>query len=420
MRLVLRFSLVLMLATAPLPGRSEPLPQSGRYERFSPLTMTPSGPLDEGATGLPSFLDVTTVGQQLEIVFRPEGRIHWKLTYGTLGLVQKTTFVDGAVWTQSDFTYDGAGHLSHKQVSGNGAAGGLAFDYKTDAQGRVVERTGFLPSRQNAKPATDLLKIVDAKGGRRVQEWLNGMSVRVDQFDAAGRLLKSEFGQPTTAPAHLTLLYDRDSQGRLIRVRRQRGNAPPKKATPGLVNQEVTSLDLQQLSALVERSEVLLLLGAPVTHTVTSQGSERTVSDNYFKDCKLNQPSALYYDPADLVKEAYSTCVCGFCVEGDAEPVGNLLGRDEHWTQGPWVRLNDTVNVTADHLVLTPTGGKKAGTLQPGELLINAQGKAEPLRQIEFLPDAAARLGVNLRTDANYFIAGGLRFLSEPVRTCVP
>jgi hypothetical protein len=114
----------------------------------------------------------------------------------------------------------------------------------------------------------------------------------------------------------------------------------------------------------------------------------------------MNQTSRIEYDAADLAEQGDGSCVCGFCVAMAAPPVGgDVLGTDEHWTTGPWLRIDGAVDVTADHRLLTPSGPRAAGALDAGD-------------------DGAPRLGVNVRTRSGAFDAGGLRFESEAGRAC--
>jgi hypothetical protein len=405
----------------PLLTPAAPVPPSGLYERFSPLTLEPSGPLESAQTArLSSWLDVTTTGQDMEIVFRPEGRIHWKLHYGPGGLEHKRTTVDGEAWTESEFTYDTSGHLAHKKVTGAGVPVALEFDFKTGPQGELQERVGKWPSKSGKDALADRLSFSTADGQHRIEEWVDGILVRIDFTDFAGQLRRSEFGKPASGPQHLVLRYDRDSAAAITDVQTFQGHEMPRKADWSHPAKGVTSPQLALAGPLMERSEALLLFGAPITHSETGKGVARKVTDVYFKECKMNEVSALSYDPSDLVLSAYATCICGFCVEGDAEPVGAVEGRDTHWSEGPWLRLNGKINVTPDHRVMTPEGPRRAGELKVGDRVLGENGEAARLLSTEKRTDHQIRLGVNLRTDSGVFTAGGLRFESEPLTGCTP
>jgi len=58
-----------------------------------------------------------------------------------------------------------------------------------------------------------------------------------------------------------------------------------------------------------------------------------------------------------MISSFGQTCICGCCVAAQsalhALAGTELLDTDEHWLAGPWLRLDDRVEVTADHPVLT-------------------------------------------------------------------
>lgn len=175
------------------------------------------------------------------------------------------------------------------------------------------------------------------------------------------------------------------------------------------------------LPTLVERHEVLLLLGAPAKHSVVGKGTALRTIDDWADGCWLNQPSTVHFDAAELAIGKQATCICGFCVDATVDlgsARGEAWARDEHWTRGPWVRLDGRLDVTADHRILTPSGPRAVSALSPGDLVLDDEGAPRPLLAIEHLPPGPPRLGANLRTTTGTFVAGGLTFESEAPRAC--
>ncbi len=390
---------------------------SGLYEGFSPITMAPYGPLDAAATKrLPRWLDVMVDGDTLHVVERPEGRIYWTLRYGRFGLVSKRVGVDGEVWLESRFTRDEAGRLLDKEVTGPGAKGRLEYSYVVDAHGRVTERR-----RRDGEERW--LVAYDQDGGTTVAAttW-KGKNVRSDVFDPEGRLLRTELGEPARGKSRrLLIVYQRNSAGRLQNVIRRRGDGPTRFAAFDRPDHDVRAEDLIPIAPVVERHEVLLALGAPTSRSDDGRGVRRTSTDRFGDSCWLNQPSSIVYDAADRAHATETTCICGFCVDASlaaTAPSAEVVGRDWHWTAGPWVRLDGAVDVTADHPVITPTGRRAAGELRAGDLVLGEDGGARPLLLVELLPDTGDRLGLNLRTTSGAFQAGGFTFASEQPAAC--
>jgi hypothetical protein len=212
----------------------------------------------------------------------------------------------------------------------------------------------------------------------------------------------------------LAVLYQRDAAGALLGVARRMDGVE----TPGPLPRpdgKVTSLHLDQLPPFVERHEVLLLLGPAFTHSVDGKGLRRRITDSYAgEDCWLDKTSTVEYDATGLIAKAYVTCICGFCVAAPEPLLGEeVLGADEHWTAGPWVRLDGRLEVTSEHRLMTPGGPVAAGALRAGDEVLRADGGVHTLRSVELLPPGPPRLGRNLRTASGAFVAGGLLFESE-------
>lgn len=409
---------------APLPAVSAtaaaPSLASGLYEGFSPITMAPYGPLDEATTKkLPRWLDVRVDGETVDVIERPEDRIRWRLRYGEHGLVSKRVTVDGEFWLESRFARDGEGRLLDKEVSGPGSDRRLSFAYTVDERGRVTER--------RRRDGGETWRVAhDQEGGTTVATTIwDGKIARVDRFDAAGRLLRTDLGEPKHAATwHVAVVYDRDAGGRLRNVIRRRGGGPTVFAAFDRPDQSLVAGDLIPIFPVVERHEVLLALGAPMTHSDDGKGVARRSRDAFGTDCWLNAASAIVYDAAGRAHGTEVTCICGFCVDAALDAAAGdgaeVVGRDWHWTAGPWVRFDGSVDVTADHEVLTPNGPRAAGELAAGDLVLGEDGAPRALRSVERLPEGELRLGVNLRTTTDRFQAGGLLFGSEHGRACGP
>lgn len=172
----------------------------------------------------------------------------------------------------------------------------------------------------------------------------------------------------------------------------------------------------------LERHEALLFLGAPIHSTAEGRGSRRETHDDWAQECWMNLTSGIDFDAAGRSSDDSVGCICGFCVDAslDATADGELLAVDLHWTAGPWVRLDGTVDVTADHPVMTPDGPVPAGELSAGDVVLGEDGTARALVSVERLPAGELRLGCNLRTESGVFSAGGLLFASEEPRACGP
>jgi hypothetical protein len=381
---------------------------SGRYEGYSAIRMAPYGPLTGNAL-LPRWLEVTTHGNESEIVFQPDGRVRWQLVYGPHGVTEKVTLVDGEKWTRSQFHYDGRGALTDKTVTGSGTPEPLTQRYRTDTLGRVVGRDG---KRERWEVAWQ------SDGGAVATTFLDGIVVRIDHFDPQGRPLVTALGGGPEK-SRLRLLYRRDAAGNLVAVERQRGKGKPHRADGSARDPSFDFHDLRQLSGVLERWEVLALTGAPVTHNSDNTGLKRTISDNYVEGCELNQATSVTYDPSEKLIDVRAECICGACVDARAPVSGReVIGRDEHWTRGPWILLDGELSITADHRVVTPRGSIPAGALRPGDLVTTSDGGVRVLRSVERLPIGGERLGINLRTRDGTFAAGGFLVESETPRAC--
>lgn len=410
-------------AVAPGGGRA-PV-GSGLYEGYSPILHAPYGPLDERkARSLPQWLEVTAQGDRLTVVLLPERRITQELLYGPEGLLQKTVTVNGKPWTQSRFRYE-QGVLRDKQVTGPGIGAPRSYHYVLDEQGRIKERRGPISRSpfHGSNPGTDRVTFVWDADGATVDFRMGGKVVRRDRFDPSGRLLRTDVGTPATrAETRLSLIYGRDAAGRLLRVQRQWFAAEPRPAIFDKPDPGVGPQHLAALPPVLERHEVLLLLGQPVLHSRDVVMSAHSARDQYSKGCWLNQPSEITYDAAGMISSYGQTCICGFCVAASAGPralsSAELVGTDEHWLAGPWLRLDERVDVTPEHRVLTPSGPRPAAELRTGDLVLHEGGEARPLRSIRRLAPGPERRGVNVRTRSGRFTAGGLLFESESPRAC--
>jgi hypothetical protein len=401
-----------------------PVP-SGRYEGYSLILRAPYGPLDERtARTLPRWLEVTSQGETSEVVFQPDRRVRWRLTYGPEGLIEKKVTIDGKPWTESRFRYE-RGALVEKSVTGPGSGGARSYRYVLDESGRLKERRGPI-SRDpfhGSDPKQDHVLFTWDTSGATVDHVLGRQVVRRDRFDAAGRLLRTDLGRPATDPkARLSLLYQRDAAGRLTGIQRQWFTAPAQPAYADRRDPHVVPRLLDTLPPVVERHEVLLLIGQPVKHSRDAGLSEKGIRDEYSKGCWLNKISELTYDSEGSLSRFGQSCICGFCVAAESEPRtpagAELLGTDEHWIHGPWLRLDERIDVTPEHRVMTPSGPRPASELRAGDAVLAEDGSPRPLRSVRRLPPGPSRLGVNLRTSTGRFAAGGLLFESETARPC--
>lgn len=395
-------------------------PPSGLYERLSTLDGAPEGPLsrDEAAM-LPRWLRVLSKGDEADVVVEPGGDVTWRLRYGEHGLVSKVVQVGGRPWTESTFTYGDDGHLQGKRVEGPGAGEGMRFDYRTDSRGRPVERT----RQPDAAAGDSPTRVTWTYGAAKVvvRTYVGTQLMRVDRLDPQGRLLRTEVGRPADGPGRLALHYVRGRGGRLLRVERSLGGAGRKPASHGRRDPTVGPKQLAQLGPFLERHEVLMLLGEPVLHTVDQAQEPPTARDGYSDECWLNQADTVAYDPVGLVAHTDTACICGFCVDAALAPTApDVLQTDWHWTRGPWVRLDGTIDVVGTHRVFTPSGPRAAWELRAGSRVLAGDGSVRVLESVEALPVGAERLGVNLRTRAGSFEAGGLLFESEAPRRCEP
>jgi YD repeat-containing protein len=420
-RLVASLALVMTIAGTARAQPPGPV-QSGTYEAYSPITEAPVSSIGPAVASrlLPRWLEVSTVGQSSIITFAPEGRIRWSLDYGPYGIAKKVTTVDGVTWSTSQFSYDAKGRLSAKTVSGQVNA---SFTYRLDPDGRVAERRRVGSAERWAVRYTGAGPVaetyVDLPGGATLR--------RRDHFDPAGRPLEIELISGT-AEVVATVRYRRGSDGSLTSVVRGIGSKPDRPADPHHLEPALDSrvLDLLGGVGVFERHEVLLLAGSPVTHSVTGTGLLRIAEDNYAKDCAtvggestMNHVAGINYDAADLAQEGNVNCVCGFCVSVPAPRVGGeVLGTDEHWSSGPWVRLDEEVEVTVDHPVATPAGPRPAGSLTVGDVVLGADGGPRVLQSTRLLTGPSERLGVNVRTRTGTFAARGFLFETEVSSEC--
>lgn len=421
-------TLVLLASLAlPATARAQPgPPPDGLYEDFPSMFLAPGAPLTAPSTLLPRWVDVRTRGRVTTVTFEPDERVVWRITWGPHGPTRKTTLVDGAVWTRSRFAYDAAGHLATKEVSGPGAAGGLTFTYTTDATtGEVRTRSATLPATYPSSSTTvaERVEVTRSPAGVTVTVTRDGHTARRDRYDPDLRLLESRFFDVRgTETARLT--YARDASGGLRRIRRRIGHHGHA-VDPTHPDPTVTSSDVQALAFCpVEHHEALLLLGAPTTATDEGRGARREIHTDFAPDtCWMNATSGLDFDATGLLVQRTVGCICGFCVAAaaiDPDDAASALGVARHWTHGPWVRIDGTVEVTIEHALVTPSGPRAAGTLAPGDVVLAADGTPHVVVSVELLPDDGARLGVNLTTEDGTFAAGGLLFVSETARACEP
>jgi hypothetical protein len=385
---------------------------TGTYETYSPLTESPVGPIasTDASRLLGRWLEVTTSAATTTVVFAPERHLRWTLAYGPYGLTRKESTVDGARWTVSTFGYSAQGHLATKRVTGHFNA---SFTYVTDPNGLVLERR---------RTGTSEHWVVARQASGAVAETWDGPSLmRRDRFDAAGRLLRTEVPLNTTPPQTLAALrYQRAANGTLLSVTRVIPGKPDRPADPSKRENDLPPKLLGRIATAhaFERYEVLLVAGRPVTHSVSDTGVARKTTDGYDDQCSaMNETSTLLFDAADLATDGRADCICGFCVAMETPTIaGDVLGTDEHFTRGPWVRLDDLVDVTPDHRVMTRTGPRPAGELVVGDLVVGDDGAPRALRSVIVVGVSTdERRGVNVRTRSGTFSASGFRFESETV-----
>ncbi|MGZ3453254.1 MAG: hypothetical protein ACXVEF_26865 [Polyangiales bacterium] len=386
-----------------------PAPSVAYYEAFSPITQAPSvARTEKDALSLPRFLEVKTSSTTQEIVFRPEGRMVWKLRRSDQGIVEKITLVDGEEWSRTRFTYDSFGRRTEKRVELSGGKS-IVETYAFDATNRLTERR-----------RSDGSEIWKLTYGTTItaETTIDGKTVRRDVFDTEGRILETHLGRPVGAK-ELVLTYARDPEGKITAITRTTATGKPRPIATS-PDPTIVAEDLARLPTIVERHEVLMLFGPPTTRSVTGKGVARETIDRYAGNaCWMNQPSAVQYDPADLSSGIRVECICGFCVDSASAPhADDAIGYDEHFTEGPWIRLDGHLDVTADHALATPDGPRLAGTLTAGDVVLAEDGTPKPLLSVERLFSTAPRLGKNLRTTSGFFAAGGLRFVSEQPRAC--
>jgi len=428
-------------AIAPHVARAQPMPRpppSGSYEAWSQVRMGPVGrlaaaPATQGP--LARWLDVTTQGSSATIRFQPEGRVVWRTTWGPAGLVEKRVEVDGEPWARSVFERDARGCVVRKTVTGRvtrryvgGPETPWPFSYRCDAQARPVERTGTIVLRhpwgsRALVPPTAPERVTirwTAAGGSEVRTFVAGSEVRRDVFDADGLVLRTHLGAPSATRSRIALVYLRDRAGHLLSIERivrgHRSSASSSAPLAGITPAHIAAL----AHAPVERHEIELALGAPVRTSDEGRGVERRVTLDYSPTCWLNELSSVELDPAGLLVSGVQGCICGVCVDAAlaTSVQSDVLAVDTHWTAGPWVRLNGSVDVTDDHEIMTPSGPRAAGALRAGEIVLADDGSARALVSVERLPAGPPRLGRNVRTRDGTFAAGGILFRSEQPRAC--
>lgn len=398
----------------------------GLYERWSPLFDAPSGVLARTPPpALIEWVSVTHEGDAAIVTFEPERRVVWRITYGPHGATSKRVVIDGEEVLVATYERDAAGHLVRKHATGSLLPSDLTFDYTTDPDGRVTRRT-----RRLADTRMERVEVSwDRRGGATVTTFLAEVERRRDRFDAAGRLLESTFlwqsvfGGPNPPPPireQHQLIYVRDRAGALTRVVRVlRGRRS--RAAPEVRDTAVIAADLRVLAeGSLERSEVRLLLGSPVTSVDRGRGHARELEDRYTDGCWMNETDSLAYDASGLYVSGGAGCICGFCVEA-SQPYAadDAFGTELHWTRGPWLRLDGELVITAEHELVTPTGPRRADALRVGDLVLGPDGAPFAIRSIETLDDTL-RLGRNVETDRGTFSVGRFVVISEPYPMACP
>ncbi|MCB9735347.1 MAG: hypothetical protein H6745_22395 [Deltaproteobacteria bacterium] len=386
---------------------------TGHYEDFAWHLGVPAGPLSAaGEKLLPRWLDVTTTGSVSSVVAMPEGRVRWELTYGPQGLAEKVETVDGELFVRATYAYDDGGRLVGKEATGPGAGDGgrTTFTYRNDASGRVVER-------RSSQPWDPVLTYHRTARDVTIDWAIGGKRVRSDVFDTSGRRVLTRFLREQK-PRVLTYLRSAGALVAVTRIGLARPNAGA--ATFDGPPIDLDPEDVNAVALLSERHEVLLMLGAPRTASDSGKGAQRRILAEYGDDtCWLNQVSGFTFTADGTYTDGRVGCMCGLCVDAALPLAGDgVEAVDEHWTAGPWVRLDGAVDVTADHRVITPSGPRPAGELRAGDVVVGADGAPRVLRSVEALPLGPPRLGVNLETRAGAFSAGGFLFESEVLSGC--
>ncbi len=390
----------------------------GTYERWSPLFDAPSGPLSASPAMLPEWISVVVRGPVAIVTTEPEGRVVWRIRYGAQGAEDKRVLVDGVEVLHAVYERDASGHLTRKRVTGRLAPRGLTYTYTTDAQGRVLSRerlidTGLERLEVRWEPSGAAVATVTIAGSER----------RRDELDPAGRLRVTTFGRDVTQSAaggrprvrreEVSLVYERGADGSLREVRRVRGGRSAL-AEHGARDPSVRSAELSILArAPIERGEVRLLLGSPVTAVDRLRGASRELTDDFADGCWMNEISYVAYDATGLLESAGSGCICGFCVDASlAWSAQDVEGIELHWTTGPWLRLDGELIVTEEHEVLTPSGPRAAGSLVVGDVVTGSDGSSFALRTVERLPEEL-RLGRNVESRGGRFSVGRFVVVSE-------
>ncbi len=418
-RIALRTALTLAL----LLGASSAFasaPAAGLYEAYSPVTMRPVGLLSSAqARSLPRWLAVSELGDgAVRVVFEPEQRVVWTLRYGAAGrLLDKVVNVDGKRFATSTFGYT-AGRLVSKRV--DGPLGQSTYRYTS--QGATVTRTldkrePVDPSKAGTQAGLVYTQHHSSKGIKATFRDARGV-VRVDSYTRSGVLMGTTFGE---GAARLSLVYDRDRDGRLQSIVSKLPGAGSWTYQPKVRRTGVTGVHLSMLRFPVERHEVLYLLGEPVTARQYTDGvGDVDRDDSYSEGCWLNEISSLSYRASGALHSASQGCICGFCVlETPSAAAGDVvMEADVHWTRGPWLRINGQLTITEEHRVITPTGPRPAGLLRVGDTVLSALGDPVEITSIASLGDAVERRGLNLRTRSGTFAAGGLLLESETARPC--
>ncbi|MEO1272363.1 MAG: hypothetical protein AAFX99_30055 [Myxococcota bacterium] len=395
------------------PSWAGPVP-SGLYEMYSPATMTPVGRLSPEQTAtLPGWLDVTTEGRVVTVVFQPDARVVWRLEYGQHGLAHKAIRVDSELWAASTFSYDAQGLLSEKQVRGK--SGETRYTYRHNGSS-TIRTTQSSPKRgPQARPQpTETWTRIRHRTGFTTKHQVDGVVVRSDRFDAKGLVLETRF------TLNARLVYTRNTGGRLLGVTSHLSGLKPWRFTQRTRREGIVSAHLLPMTrTYLTRTEAHYLLGDPVTARDHGQGAQRAIEDRWSgdSDCWLNDISTFVFDPSGSFIKGDVACICGFCVVETPSSAAEdtVLGTDTHWADGPWVRLDHSLTITAEHRVVTPDGSVAAGELRPGDVVLDADGNPHVLNAVEPLPPGQRR-GFNLRTQSGQFTAGGFLLQSEQGR----